>query len=80
MDPELQGLLPHVPDDLFLDVDDDDQEFIEPEAEMPEADDMTPEQYDEYLNAKFQILNQFLLNLLYQQNLHLCPFFLELLL
>jgi hypothetical protein len=53
MDPDLQGLLPHVPDDLFLDVDDDDQEFIEPEVEMPEADDLTPEQYDEYLNAEF---------------------------
>jgi hypothetical protein len=47
-------LLPHVPEDLFLDELEDDQEAFEREAEMPEADDFTPEQYDEeYLNAEF---------------------------
>jgi hypothetical protein len=43
IDPELLGLLPHVPDDLFLDDNDAEQEPFEPEAQMPEANDLTPE-------------------------------------
>ena len=42
-----------MPDDLFLDDDDAEQEPFEPEAKMPEANDSTPIQYNEYLNAKF---------------------------
>ena len=42
LDPDLQGLLPHIPEDLFVD-DDLDQESFELEANMPKADDSTPQ-------------------------------------
>jgi hypothetical protein len=53
MDPDLRDLLPHVPEDLFLEEPEEDQEAYEPHAEMPEADEYTPKTYDEYLNAEF---------------------------
>ena len=53
VDPDLQDLLPHAPDDLFLKEPEEDQEVFEPNAEMPEADEYTPEAYDKYLNTEF---------------------------
>jgi hypothetical protein len=51
VDSELLGLYPEVPDDIFLPDPEDDYEPAELEAMMPEADDYTPEAYDEYLTA-----------------------------
>ena len=50
IDEGLQNLLPNVPDDIFLpDLLD---EPAEADAVMPEADNYTPETYDEYLTAE----------------------------
>jgi hypothetical protein len=48
---ELIGLYPDVPDDVFL-PDREDDIAADQEAEMPEADDYTPEAYDEFLTAE----------------------------
>jgi hypothetical protein len=55
IDDELADLLPHVPDDIFLA--DADDEPAEPDAAMPDADDFTPEGYDEYLTAEVLLPN-----------------------
>jgi hypothetical protein len=49
VDPELLDLLPSVPDNVFLPEDDAEYEPYEQDAVMPEADDYTPEAYDQYL-------------------------------
>jgi hypothetical protein len=51
IDNELIGLYPDVPDDVFL-PDREDDIAADQEAEMPEADDYTPEAYDEFLTAE----------------------------
>ena len=51
IDNELIGLYPDVPDDVFL-PDREDDIAADHDAEMPEADDFTPEAYDEYLTAE----------------------------
>jgi hypothetical protein len=51
IDPELADSLPEVPDGIF----DDDEETVtpaDPSATKPDADDFTPEAYDQYLTAK----------------------------
>jgi hypothetical protein len=53
MGPELRDLLPHIPEDLFLEEPEEDQEVYEPNAKMLEADEHMPEAYNEYLNAEF---------------------------
>jgi Reverse transcriptase (RNA-dependent DNA polymerase) len=57
LDPDLVGAFPEVPDDIFLP--DNDVEFdpAEPDAAMPEADEYTPEAYDEYLTAEVLLPN-----------------------
>ena len=51
--PELRAQQPEVPDTLFTDDQDDENvEPFEPEATKAEADDTTPEAYDEYLTAE----------------------------
>jgi hypothetical protein len=57
LDPELVGAFPDVPDDIFLP--DHDAEFdpAKPEAKMLEADDYTPEAYNEYLMAEVLLPN-----------------------
>jgi hypothetical protein len=58
VDPELAMLLPTIPDDIFLPEDDDDEhDPVDPESTMPEADDYTPESYDEYLTAEVLLPN-----------------------
>jgi len=57
VDPELAMLLPRVPDDIFLPEDDDEHDPADPESVMPEADDYTPESYDEYLTAEVLLPN-----------------------
>ena len=57
VDSELLGLYPEVPDDIFLPDPEDNYEPAEPEAAMPEADDYTPEAYDEYLTAEVLLPN-----------------------
>jgi hypothetical protein len=59
VDPELAMLLPNVPDDVFLPEDHDDGEHdpVNPESVMPEADDYTPESYDEYLTTEVLLPN-----------------------
>jgi hypothetical protein len=57
LDPAMVGLFPEVPDDVFLPDDDADFYPAEPEAEMPEADDYTPEAYNEYLMAEVLLPN-----------------------
>ncbi|KAI2501803.1 Reverse transcriptase (RNA-dependent DNA polymerase) [Fragilaria crotonensis] len=53
MDDALIGLFPEVPDDVFLPDDDGDHEPFDDDADfVPEADDHTPEAYDEYLTAE----------------------------
>lgn len=51
IDNELIGHYPDVPDDVFL-PDREDDIAANHNAEMPEADDFTPEAYDEYLTAE----------------------------
>jgi hypothetical protein len=51
IDPELVDSLPEVPDGIFG----DDEETVmpaDPDATKPDADDFTPEAYDQYLTAK----------------------------
>ena len=57
VEPDLVGLFPEVPNDIFLP--DHDVEFdpAEPEAAMPEADNYTPEKYDKYLTAEVLLPN-----------------------
>jgi hypothetical protein len=50
-------LYPEVPDDIFLEEHDEDYEPAEPEAMIPEADNYTPEAYDEYLTAEVLLPN-----------------------
>jgi hypothetical protein len=57
LDPEVAGLFPEVPNDIFLPDDDADFDPAEPEAKMPEADDFTLEAYDEYLMAEVLLRN-----------------------
>ena len=57
LNPELTGLLPEVPDDIFLPDHDMEHDSPEPEAAAPEADDYTPEAYDEYLTAEVLLPN-----------------------
>jgi hypothetical protein len=57
VDPELAMLLPNVPDDVFLPDDDEEHDPADPESVMPEADDYTPESYDEYLTAEVLLPN-----------------------
>jgi hypothetical protein len=57
VDPELADLLPNVPDELFLE-EDVEYEPFERDATMPEADDYTPEAYDnKYLPAEVNLAN-----------------------
>jgi hypothetical protein len=51
IDNELIGLYPDIPDDVFL-PDCEDDIAADHDAEMPEADDFTPEAYNEYLTAE----------------------------
>jgi hypothetical protein len=53
VDPDLRDLLPHIPEDFFLEEPEEVQEAYELDAEMSEADKYTPEANDEYLNAEF---------------------------
>jgi hypothetical protein len=53
---KLVGLLPQVPDDIFL-PDNTDYDPAEPDATMPEADNYTLEAYDEYLTAEVLLPN-----------------------
>ena len=55
IDEELLALLPEIPDDVFLP--DQVDEPAETDASMPEADDYTPEAYDEYLTAEVLLPN-----------------------
>jgi hypothetical protein len=57
IDAALVGLFPHVPDDVFLQDMEDELEPAEPDATMPDADDYTPEAYDEYLTAEVLLPN-----------------------
>jgi len=57
VDEELANLFPEVPSDIFLPEHDDEFDPVEPEAAMPEADDYTPEAYDEYLTAEVLLPN-----------------------
>ena len=49
VDPDLIGDLPESPDNVFEEDDVDDP--MEPEASKADADDFTPEAYDQYLTA-----------------------------
>jgi hypothetical protein len=53
----LVGIIPEVPDDIFLPDHDAEYDPVEPDAVMPEADDFTPEAYDEYLTAEVLLPN-----------------------
>jgi hypothetical protein len=57
VDPDLMGIAPLIPDDLFLPEHDLEFDPVEPDASMPEADAYTPEQYDEYLTAEVLLPN-----------------------
>jgi hypothetical protein len=57
LDPELAMLLPNVPDDVFLPEDDEEHDPADLESVMPEADDYTPESYNEYLTAAVLLPN-----------------------
>ena len=56
VDEELIGLFPEVPDDIFLPDPESELERTDEEA-IPEADDYTPEAYDEYLTAEILLPN-----------------------
>ena len=51
------GIFPEVPEDIFLPDHDAEHDPAEPDAVMPEADDYTPEAYDEYLTAEVLLPN-----------------------
>jgi predicted hotdog family 3-hydroxylacyl-ACP dehydratase len=57
VDGELLGINPEIPDDIFLEEHEDEFEPAEPGSAMPEADDFTPEAYDEYLTAEVLLPN-----------------------
>jgi len=57
VDPDMMGIAPLIPDDLFLPEHDLEFDPVEPDASMPEADAYTPEQYDEYLTAEVLLPN-----------------------
>jgi hypothetical protein len=57
VDGKLLGINPEIPDDIFLEEHDDEFKPAELGAAMPEADDYTPEAYDEYLTAEVLLLN-----------------------
>jgi hypothetical protein len=57
VDPDLRELLPHIPEDLFLDEPEEDQEAYKPNAKMSEVDEHTSEAYNEYLNTEFLLLS-----------------------
>jgi hypothetical protein len=57
VDEDLAGRYPEIPDDIFLDERENEYDPAEPEAAMPEADDYTPEAYDEYLTAEVLLPN-----------------------
>jgi hypothetical protein len=57
VDEDLTSQFPEVPDDIFLDEREDEYDPAEPEATMPEADDYTPEAFDEYLTAEVLLPN-----------------------
>ena len=50
LDPELEGVFPKAPPDLFED--DEPMEPVDPDGAQPEADKYTPEELDEYLTAQ----------------------------
>ena len=53
VDPDLIGDLPEPPDDVFEKDDVDDP--MEPKASKADADDFTPEAYDQYLTASLNL-------------------------
>ena len=58
VDDALIGLFPEIPDDIFLpDREDGDDEPVDGADVLPEADDFTPELYDEYLTAEVLLPN-----------------------
>jgi len=57
IDGDLVGIIPEVPDDIFLPDHDAEYDPAEPDAVMLEADDFTPEAYDEYLTAEVLLPN-----------------------
>jgi hypothetical protein len=57
VNPKLLDLLPSIPDDVFLPEDNAEYEAYEQDAVMPEADDYTPEAYDQYLTAEVLLPN-----------------------
>jgi hypothetical protein len=54
---DLVGLFPQVPDNVFLQDLDDKFDPAEPNATMPEADDYTPDTFNEYLTAEVLLPN-----------------------
>jgi hypothetical protein len=57
VNPDLAMLLPNITDDVFLPEDDDKYDPVDPKSVMPEADDYTPESYNEYLTAEVLLPN-----------------------
>jgi hypothetical protein len=58
LDEDLIGLFPEVPDDVFLPDNDHDDHVPTDDADVvPEADEFTPEAYDEYLTAEVLLPN-----------------------
>ena len=58
VDDALIGLFPQVPEDIFLpDAENGDHEPVDGADTLPEADDFTPEAYDEYLTAEVLLPN-----------------------
>ena len=57
VDPDLHELLPHIPEDLFPEELEEDQEAYEPNGKMSKVDKHTSKAYDEYLNAEFLLSN-----------------------
>ena len=57
VDPDVQELLPHIPEDLFLEELEENQEAYEPDTEMSKADEHMTEAYDKFLNAEFLLPN-----------------------
>jgi hypothetical protein len=47
-------LQPNVPDNVFLPEDDDENDLVDPESAMPEADEYPPESYDEHLTTEVE--------------------------
>jgi hypothetical protein len=54
LDHALIGIYPEIPDNVFLPDNDGDHELVDDDNDaVPEADDYSPEAYDEYLTAEF---------------------------